>query len=167
MQSGIVAQKCCLFSRQSPTDSHVWLAVCSESRRYQIIFAHLLHRLHVVWSSFSPQTVIFRGKPVFRAQEGRRAGERKKPGKKWKWEQVVKQCEKREGEKRPTPAHETQPGSSITFLQSSADWAAPTGGIQSTTLNYTADSVTVWVRWLLYGCFFFLDALCGFLNCVC
>ena len=71
---------------------------------------------------------------------------KKKPGKEWRWEQVVKQCEKHEGEKRPAPAHETQPGSSIAFQQSSADWVAQTGGIQSTSLNYAADSVTVWER---------------------
>lgn len=49
-----------------------------------------------------------------------------KPGKEWRWEQVVKQCEKHEGEKQQTPARETQPGSSITFQQSSSDWAAQT-----------------------------------------
>lgn len=41
----------------------------------------------------------------------------KKPGKEWRWEQVVKQCEKHEGDKQETPAPETQPGSSVTFQQ--------------------------------------------------
>lgn len=66
----------------------------------------------------------------------------------WRWEQVAKQCEKHEGEKQQTPARETQPGPSITFQQSSANWAAQTaagrgGYTRSPTLNYSADSVAV------------------------
>lgn len=57
---------------------------------------------------------------------------KKKPGKEWRWEQVVKQCEKHEGEKQQTPARETQPGSSITFQQSSADGAAQTAAGEDT-----------------------------------